>query len=301
MRRRASVSLALRVIFSASLLAVALWLAPQSLDFSQLAKLDLQVIAACILLSILMIGLLAWRWRVITAGMIADKSRLPGLPTFVRLTWICLAVNQVVPSIVGGDAARVAQLAGEGVPAASAASSVVIDRFYGLIGLACLCLAGMPMLDARLLGPTLVAMGVLGALMVLIVAALFIGGRRFRRAEQLWQLLRSGVSLRSAVLLMPAAVAVHFANVVVFLLIAHGLGAQLPMLAAGAVMSAVLLVSALPLSVAGWGVREFSMVAAFGPAGVDHDKIVLASVTYGLFILVTQASGFLLFARRQRR
>jgi uncharacterized membrane protein YbhN (UPF0104 family) len=292
--------MAVRVVLSVGLLAAAIWLAPQSLDFRQLAALGPGVIVACLLLSVLMIGLLAWRWQVITSGIVEGKVALPQMPTFIRLTWICLAVNQVVPSIVGGDAARVAQLTGEGVPAASAASSVVIDRFYGLIGLACLCLAGVPMLETWLLGPTLLATGALAAVIVLIVVALFIGGRRFDRAEQLWLLLRSGVSLKSAAVLIPAAVAVHVANVVVFLLIAHGLGAALPMLAAGAVMSAVLLISALPLSVAGWGVREFSMVAAFGASGVDHDKIVLASVAYGLFILVTQASGFLLFARRPR-
>lgn len=300
MRGRPLVGLALRVMLSASLLAAAIWLAPQSLDFRQLAALGPGVVAACLLLSFLMIGLLAWRWRVITGAMVLGQVALPGLPAFVRFTWICLAINQIVPSIMGGDAARIAQLASEGVPAASAASSVVIDRFYGFIGLSCLCLAGLPMLDAGLLGPTLLATGVLGTVIVLIVAALFIGGRRFHGAERLWLLLLNGVSLRSAAVLIPAAVAVHVANVVVFLLIAHGLGAAVPMLAAGAVMSAVLLISALPLSVAGWGVREFSMVAAFGATGVDHDKIVLASVAYGLFILVTQASGFLLFARRPR-
>jgi hypothetical protein len=56
----------------------------------------------------------------------------------------------------------------------------------------------------------------------------------------------------------------------------------------------------LPFSIAGWGIREFTLVQAFGGMGLDQDRIVLASIAYGLLLLVTQAAGFLLLAWRSR-
>jgi glycosyltransferase 2 family protein len=66
-----------------------------------------------------------------------------------------------------------------------------------------------------------------------------------------------------------------------------------------AVMSMVTLVTVLPISLAGWGVREVSVVALLGMLGVDQAPALLLSVEFGLLgLLMTLPGGLLwLFVR----
>jgi hypothetical protein len=53
--------------------------------------------------------------------------------------------------------------------------------------------------------------------------------------------------------------------------------------------------SMLPVSVAGWGVRELAMVSAFGYAGVPNADALLMSLCFGLLILTISLPGGLLW------
>lgn len=299
---RQIVGFVLRIVLSAALFAAALWATSATLDLRQLTVVGPKTLGLCLMLSALVVCLLACRWRFVVAGFPEhpDRNYVPDVASFVRLTWIGLAVNQVLPSVVGGDALRASLLAGQGVPAARAVGSVVVDRLCGLVGLALLCMAAMPLLGNDLFGSTLLAAAVTAVMVVVAAAAILICSRQFDRAKRLAVALRQTASLRRNLILIPMAIAGHLANVAIFLVMAHALGADLPILPATAVLLSVLLISVLPLSIAGWGLREFTLVQAFGNIGVEHDKIVLSSVAYGLFLLVTQALGFFLIVGRKR-
>jgi hypothetical protein len=53
--------------------------------------------------------------------------------------------------------------------------------------------------------------------------------------------------------------------------------------------------SMLPVSVAGWGVRELAMVSAFGYVGVPDADALLMSLCFGLLILTISLPGGLLW------
>jgi Na+/H+-dicarboxylate symporter len=53
----------------------------------------------------------------------------------------------------------------------------------------------------------------------------------------------------------------------------------------------VLLISSVPISIAGWGVRETSMIAAFGFAGLAGDDGLVLSVLFGAASFVVGAIG----------
>jgi uncharacterized membrane protein YbhN (UPF0104 family) len=62
------------------------------------------------------------------------------------------------------------------------------------------------------------------------------------------------------------------------------------------------LLMTVPVSVAGWGVREGVMVVGLGYAGMDAEKAVALSILYGLLLLVVALPGgfvWLLDGRRQ--
>lgn len=290
----------LRALFSIALLAAAFSLTPGSLDWAELFALGPGKLALCLLLSGLMILLLAWRWRFVVSKQRGGRQAVPGIGSFLRLTWLALATNQVLPSVVAGDALRVSLLARRGIPAIKAAGSVVVDRFYGLAALAFMCLPAAWLMGADLLRPSIVVIACLVATAAMAVAVSFAVPRAIDLLKRIRLAAGSMTSLRDSLVIVPAAVAGHLANIAIFLIIADALGVGLPVLPATAVMAAVLLAGVLPFSVAGWGIREFSLVHAFGGMGIDQEKVVLASVAYGLVLLFTQALGFSLLIWRAR-
>ncbi len=295
LRFRVTAGLILRMAISAGLLAAAFWLTSDKLDWRQLKLLDVPTLCICAALSLSIVWLLAWRWLKVTQLVIGETAPVPRFGTFAVQTWLGLAANQVLPSIVVGDALRVGLLSRRSVPLAAAVGSVLLDRVFGLVGLAVLAVASAFVLSPNFAIPSLaVAAAVLGGAALLgVLWRLF--GSRLRAILPV-----QGVTPAAGVALVAMAMVAHLANIAVFLVVAHALGADLPLLPTVAVMCAVLLVGVLPISVAGWGVRELALVQALGHFGVSADTIILSSVTYGLLLFMMQAPGFLLLARRDR-
>ncbi len=56
-------------------------------------------------------------------------------------------------------------------------------------------------------------------------------------------------------------------------------------------MPPILLIMTLPISNAGWGVREDAMITAFGPIGVPSEGTLVLSIMYGLMGLLLAVPG----------
>jgi len=294
-RIRLTRGLLLRIAMSAGPLAIAFWLTSDKLDWSQLRHVSFAAVSICVVLSLVVVTLLAWRWQVVTRVMLGGTVTLPSLGAFASQIWVGQAANQVLPSIVVGDALRVGLLSREGVPLSNAVGSVFLDRVYGMVGLA--LLAGS---TALLLAPSFAvpSLGV-AALVFCGAAAVAIGWHLFGpRLRAVFPV--SGIPLKTSLGVVALAVVGHLLNIAIFLVVASSLGLDLPLFPAIAVMCAVQLVGALPISVAGWGVRELALVQAFGYMGLPTETIILASVIYGLILFMMLAPGFLLLARRVR-
>jgi glycosyltransferase 2 family protein len=63
---------------------------------------------------------------------------------------------------------------------------------------------------------------------------------------------------------------------------------------------AVLLLSMLPISLGGWGVRESAMVVAFALVGVPADAALATSILYGLCLLAASLPGGLVWLTERR-
>jgi len=53
----------------------------------------------------------------------------------------------------------------------------------------------------------------------------------------------------------------------------------------------MILVTTLPISLAGWGVREGFFVYTFGQFGVDNATSISISIIYGLLVLIFSIPG----------
>ena len=66
-------------------------------------------------------------------------------------------------------------------------------------------------------------------------------------------------------------------------------------------MLPVVLIAIIPVSIAGWGIREGAMVAAFGYAGLTPGDGLMVSLLYGAAYLVIGVIGGLVWLLTSKR
>jgi hypothetical protein len=252
-------------------------------------------------LCLVQVLLLSVRWSAIAGGAILPVGMA------VRLSFIGSFFGQVLPSTVGGDAARIVLLARQGAGWGKAAHSVLADRVIGLLMLAIIVLGCLLMTFARVSDP-------LARLALLAVAAAAIAGAsvffllRFYPFSLLTKLpyghhLAEASSLAENVLRVPRTAAVvticslagQIGAVGIAWCCARAVAAPVPFLDLLALVPPVLLIATLPVSIAGWGLREGTMATAFTLAGLSGQDGVLISLLLGLVYVVTGCVGGLVW------
>jgi len=272
------------------------------IDVSALwARLDATLLpAALAALALLQVQALsaALRWRLVLA---AHEQPLPFRKVW-RNVQLGLFGNQAMPSTIGGDALRVWNGWRLGLPLGLAARSLVVDRVFSFLGLILLCAAGLPVLYAAADDP-MVARGlltlVLGGLACL---AILLGLRFLPRAVGHVRGVKTAVSLsRSAWTVLgsrkwapPVLVLMlvpHLIDITVTWGFARALGAEMTWAQMALVFPPAILVAAVPVSIAGWGLREGALVVGFGLIGLPAGLALACSLFYGASAVVTGLFG----------
>jgi len=308
---RRAISLLLKVAVSSLLLYFALRLVDLAAVKERLVRVDPRWIALIFPLLLVQTGLLALRWQKIVAHCGASLS----FPLAFRFSMIALFFNQTLPSSIGGDAMRV-WLVSKHANWRSAIYSVFLDRLICVVALAILVLVCLPWTLELVRNPIgrgallLIGLGCLGA------GAAFVGLAWKRlRVLQHWPFTRHLAELAEvalAILRSPRSFAPAFGiSVLVHLLTAlaawcaaGSIGADVPLLYTIFLVPPVILVTVVPISIAGWGVREGAMIAAFGYAGLPPGDGLIVSLLFGAGYLVMGAVGGLIWiatsGRRER-
>jgi hypothetical protein len=247
----------------------------------------------------------ALRWRsVLTAlgGRIA-------IPRIIHLFYMGTFFHQTLPASVGGDAVRAYLTYRDGIGLRISVSGIMLERVCTIAGLVLLVALAQPAFLPRVGAET-------GAWMVYVVAgatAAMIGGivflslldripetyRRWRAVAALAKLAADTRTLffnpLAAFRSLAWSVLGHANLALAIYLLARGLHLDVGLLDCLALFPPVLLMTALPISIAGWGVREGSMVYAFGLIGVAASDALILSVLYGLLTLVLALPGGLVW------
>jgi uncharacterized membrane protein YbhN (UPF0104 family) len=125
--------------------------------------------------------------------------------------------------------------------------------------------------------------------------------RTARALATLYALVASTVSalVRSS---RPGIVAVallslstHGLNVVAIYLLLSAVGVKIGLATCFVFAPTVLLLSMLPASLSGWGVREAALVLALGSFSVPYENVITASVLFGVCVLVASLPGAIIW------
>lgn len=240
----------------------------------------------------------AYRWSLITRAI---GKTLHFMDAFKNVL-IGIFFNQILPSSIGGDAIRIWRTYRLGLGLVPAAHSVMLDRLTALLALILMAGAGMPIIFT-LLGdspqrwgvPVLVIGGLcaFGALLMFDrVPGRFMTWRPLKAAAALSAdarrvLLRPVCALRS----LAISICIHTCVALTVYIIAQSMGLSVSAVDCVVLVPPVMLFSMIPISIAGWGLREGAMLTAFSFVGVGSDEAFALSVLFGLVIMVTGIPG----------
>jgi glycosyltransferase 2 family protein len=254
-------------------------------------------LALAFLLAQLVLAGLRWSWIHRHLG----QSLRPR--DAVDLAFVGQFFNQTLPSAIGGDAVRAVLAAKRGLTAGQAASGVILDRGFALIVLVALMALAAPILPAR-------EAAWLAGLALATLAALAIGlvlAERVRKFLPAWRARDWAYSVADglrAILARPrlllASLAVHLGVIATFWALAQALDVPASFVLCMAAVPPVVLLSTLPISLAGWGVREGAAVYVFGLAGIAAADALALSIAFGLAQIAVGLPGLLLWLKGKR-
>jgi uncharacterized protein (TIRG00374 family) len=239
------------------------------------------------------------RWRAI----IVHLGGSVGLCTIISGSLIERFVNQALPAIVGGDGARIIELVKGGEKTMIAAYSVFVDRLFSLAGAFGLVLALLPLSSFIVTaGSPRVFLILVSTVSLLAIAVLLIppgsfwtkfdGNRVVSFVSRVATTLREfSLTPRLAMLTIGSSLIMQALFVACFLVLSYDLKIDLRVKDAVALIPLVMLASLVPISLAGWGVREVAAAVLLPMAGVPASDAVALSLVFGIAYLATSCLG----------
>jgi len=293
-RRPPWIAVAVKAGLSVAMVALVLGVADVEAVWTRLLRIEFSVLCVAAALCFAQILLAGLRWTIIGAGTGGFVSPWAAM----RTTFAAMFCNQLLPTSIGGDVIRIGLLTSQGLAIGRAARTVVLDRTAGLLSLLTLmAVTGFVLSDQlpeswpvdliRLL--PVVAIG-------LVLVALFMGDR-IAGVLEAWDLLpwvaqffRDSASLlrqgaRTAIILV-LSYAIHAASAASIWALARGSGVEIGYAQVVGFLPIVILVLMLPISIAGWGVREGMVVTLFALLGIGSAPAAAVSILWGACIAV---------------
>jgi uncharacterized membrane protein YbhN (UPF0104 family) len=283
-----------RALIGLARLAVTLgaaWLIFRHVDwavlYGLLARADPIRLALAGLVLAVQFAIIVWRWQLIIE--VLGGGAVAAGPLAVALGRSML-IGQPLPSTLGGDAVRMLELSRR-TGIALAARSVICDRVTALAVLVALVVVTLPcfawlveagpaflVLAAVALGAA-AAIGLVLAQPRLLGAVPWLGGHAVAVAADARQALLGGT--RGHLVFLLALVTQLFGVLLIYQL-ARALAAPVTLLDCLLIVPPTLVVSAIPISLGGWGVREGALAAGFVLIGATSEAGVATSVLFGL-------------------
>ena len=288
----------IRVCVSFAVLVVlAVWLDVGEVA-NRLGRMQPAWVSAALLLSLVQVVVSAWRWKF-TAGCLGID--LP-FSVAVQEYYLAMFLNQVIPGGVVGDVSRAWRHASIQVALTAARGpavrAVILERASGQVVMG--IVAGLSVLllplgiDLQLkFGIGATAIGVMG-----------VGSWIFKRYGQdnsvMGSLIRDARTTLFTQKVFPVQFVVSLVvvstYVATFVIAAKAIGIETPFFVLLPLVSPVLAAMVIPVTIAGWGVREGFAAILWGSVGLAPVDGVAISVAYGLLVLLSTLPGSIVLA-----
>ncbi|MDH3974488.1 MAG: flippase-like domain-containing protein [Deltaproteobacteria bacterium] len=246
------------------------------------------------------------RWNIIMKTLDFKESTWFYIKSYFKGTFF----NQALPGSIGGDAVRVLELGGLGYRKREAFYGIFIDRIVGLLGLLLLNLAAnftysdlLPTWLYRLINLTCTGSITGFIVLVMLRKAKFMSKIRFLDLfydlSKRFRKVYSNIPNISGQLIL--SVIIHLCSILCIYAIALAIGLEYGLGAYLVIMPPVFLFTLIPISLAGWGVREGAMVGIFLLIGAPKEAVLSISILYGLIVIFHSLPGMIFWVQSKSR
>jgi len=249
----------------------------------------------------------AIRWIEVSKILNLDFSK----NCAIKYTFLGQFFNQLLPTSIGGDAARIWLASEDGNPLRRVTTSVICDRIVGMavvffIGLLAIIFMPEPMRLGIIGFPNIIIIALIFQLLALIF--FYYGNSLSDRLIKIKFIKTAGLLLRDMWLVFFSgfrslrviifSALIQLMIIVSVYIFGFGLNAGLTFSSAVFLVPIIMLVAMVPISFAGWGVREASMVLGLSLAGVSATNALAISIMFGFTQVILGFPGGLLWLKR---
>jgi uncharacterized membrane protein YbhN (UPF0104 family) len=289
-------------VSSVALALVARWV-DAGVVLDRLGQLDPAWVALALAASVAQMAVLAWRWRLTAARLGLELPMRDALAEY----YLGVFINQVLPGGILGDVSRAWRHARAATHTGPAVRAVILERASAQAVMVLVAIVSVLLLPSGVSGMSGTGGSALLRLALAATAAV-VGGAtlvalgRLPRSDSVAGRLRSDAHralLSADVVALQAlsALVVVASYVAVFLVAARAIGVSTPTTSLLPLVAPVLMTMLIPVTVAGWGVREAAAAALWSLSGLSPEEGAAVSVTYGLLVLVSSTPGLFVLMR----
>jgi uncharacterized membrane protein YbhN (UPF0104 family) len=284
------------------------WYISRQIDWPQVLStvplLDVRWAALAILITMLEIPVLGMRWQKIANALFARDQQMPLVPT-VAATAVGMFFAQVLPS-VAGDGVRGWLLVRLGSDWRNAVTSVVIDRGVGVglllvFGFVVLLLpSGLGAMGdyhdvVLVLYGALIAIGTVGVLLGPKIVAVLIRWRYSRWFAKLIEDAHRILFGSKGPVILSIGCVIYPLSILVVWSVARAQGFYLSLPDAALLLAIMIGVMTVPISIAGWGLRELAVISLLTTYGIAPERALLFSVSFGIVLAAGSLPGALVW------
>ena len=280
---------------------LAFWFLSKKLDYEQLPELFYSMNAGMLLLAVVFqfasIAIAAYRWKFVMRSLGFGEN----FNFYQTLYFKGFFFSQALPGSVGGDAIRLLALKDAGYKVGDSLYGIFIDRVVGLTGLLIISLFALLFAPAFLTEAIKYTVfmisfgGLVGFVCLLFIHKIF-DFEKISKLRILGELSRrfyvvyEGTYKAAKQILL--SVAIHLLSLLCVYSISLSAHLGVEFGAFLCLMPLVILLTILPISFAGWGVREGAMVGLFAMSGASKEAIMAVSIAYGVILIASSLPGF---------
>ena len=286
-----AVSVAFRSLAAVTVSGVLLTLIVWQVDLEQISRGVSAINWVAILLAFVFISL-----NILIAcfrywNILRTFGQKVALPATIRANLFGLASGLLFFQIVGQTLSRWATLRNSGV---SPAGVVVTSLYERVLALAVLMIAAAVaawvLYDGLSIHIQRESLAIAKSLTLIAISALVVSIVVLRRyLSLLWRSVRRGTNWNAVAVGILLTLFVHGTMLAAYLSLIVTLAPDIPIADLAAASVIIMLAASLPISFAGWGIREFGAMFAFGYVGVNAGAALAVSIVVGVLSITSIA------------
>jgi uncharacterized membrane protein YbhN (UPF0104 family) len=213
--------------------------------------------------------------------------------------FIANLLNTILPT-GSGEIYRIKSLAGDRQSIFKSTALVTLDRFFGMLSILTISTFSMLFSTIYFQGNNI---SNIAYFLIVLISVFFLVGMALNKIELNNKFFRDIKIFFTfmhdypfkAVLLYVYSIFITLTLIISIFFIVISLDINIPFLNFLQYYPLVLVVSVLPISIGGLGVREIANITAFGPLGIPNEQCVSLGLMQYALMLAVSAIGFILF------